>query len=187
MFEEQHRTQNVQIIIVYFFTAVALIGISFNVGESLLDSFQEITSGCTVLQMRSEQKADTKITGPLGFAVSASSTVQMTLVNEREVALGEFSDWDVIFEVPEAPGLGIAYLAYTTDAVPGSNQWKVKGIYLDASTLVGEIVATGVLNPGEEMVILVNPSPSVVTTSYDRATFVTPNGTSVKVIFKVVP
>ena len=63
----------------------------------------------------------------------------------------------------------------------------MKGIYLDASTLVGEIVDPGVLNPGEEMIILANPSPSVVATSYDRATFVTPNGTSVKVIFKVVP
>ena len=107
-----------QIVIIYFLTGVALIGISFNVGESLLNSFQEITGGWTVLQMRSEQKADTKITGPMGLAVSASSTVQMTLVNEGDVPVGEFSDWDVIFEVQEAPGLGIAYLAYTRTPCP---------------------------------------------------------------------
>ena len=45
----------------------------------------------------------------------------------------------------------------------------------------------GVFNPGEEMVVVANPSNQVKANTTDRATFVTPNGVVAKVIFEVVP
>ena len=153
----------------------------------LLATFESLTQSAISVRSRSEQRANTKIAGPLGLSVSATSTFQITLKNEGSVALGQFADWDVIMEVQKAPGLGIAYLTYTEDASPGANQWTVKKIYLNAASSTSEIVGPGVLDPGEEMVILANPSPSITANTYDRATFVTPNGIATKVVFEVVP
>ena len=173
--------------ITYLLTGVLIAMVVFTLGGDMLSTFRDFTDSWTSLQSRSEQRADTKITGPINLSVSATSTIQITIVNKGNVALGQFSDWDVIFEIQQAPGLGIAYLKHTSNASPGANQWSVQGIYLNASSTTPEIVDPGVLNPGEEMIVLANPSPSVIPNTHDRATFVTPNGVPSKVIFEVVP
>ena len=149
-------------------------------------SFTDVTTSWDVLQQRADSRADTRIAGPLGLTVSATSTVEITLVNEGDSALALFADWDVLFEVQESPGLAIAYLTYTTSTSPSANQWAIKGIYLNAASSTPETIDPGVFNPGEEMVIVANPSPSVQSGTHDRASFVTPNGSTAKVIFKVV-
>ena len=152
----------------------------------LLATFESLTQSAVSVRSRSEQSANTKIAAPLGLLVNATSTFQITLKNEGSVALGQFADWDVIFEILETSCLGIAYLTYTENASPGPNQWTVQGIYLDASSSTPEIVGPGVFNPGEEMIVLVNPDPSVAHKSYNRATFVTPNGITTKVILEAL-
>ena len=175
--------------ITYLLTGFCIAATVFTLAGDMLMSFDDVTDAWTESEARSEKKTGTRIAGPIGLSVSATSTVQITLENEGEDALGQFSDWDVIFEVQEAPGLAITYLTYTENAVPAANQWTVKGIYLDASAVppVEETVDPGVFNPGEEMVILAKPSPPVTANTYDRAAFVTPYGVVAKVIFHVVP
>ena len=173
--------------IAFFFTTTVLIVVLFAIGTDMLDTFGDVTDAWHVIEARTEERSDTKITGPLALSVSATSTVQMTIVNEGRVALGGFADWDVIFEVQTAPGLGISYLSYATSSSPAAGEWTAKGIYLDAASSAPEIVDPGVLNPGEEMVVLANPSPSVKANTYDRAIFSTPNGVALKTIFHVVP
>ena len=176
------------VVITYLVTAVLTLVTILTIGREMMVSFDDITSSWTTVQERSQDESDTKITGPIGLTVSATSTsVQITLANKGKTALGEFADWDVIFEIQKSPGLGISYLAYTENASPGADQWTVKGIYLDASALTDEIVDLGVLNPGEEMIVLANPSTPLVANTYDRATFVVPDGVNAKVIFEVVP
>ena len=154
--------------------------------ERMMASFADVTTSWDALQQRADGRADTRIGGPVGLSVSATSTVEITLVNEGDAALGLFADWDVIFEVQQSPGLAIAYLTYTTSTSPSTNQWAVKGIYLNAASSTPETVDPGVFNPGEEMVVVANPSPSVQSGTHDRASFVTSNGSTAKVIFKVV-
>ena len=88
--------------------------------------------------------------------------------------VARFSDWAVLFKVQKSPAL--AYLTYTTSTSPGSNQWSVKGIYLYATSSMPEVMDPGVFNPGEEMVVLANPSPLVLDGTHDRVTCVTPDG-----------
>ena len=80
---------------------------------------------------RSQAETDTRISGPIGMSVNATSTVTMTLANDGDVTLGRFADWDAIMEIQTSPGLKISYLSYTENASPGADQWTVKGIYLD--------------------------------------------------------
>ena len=163
-----------------------MAGVLFTIAGDMLGTFRDAADSWSDLHDRSQRRADTKLSGPIGLAVIATSTVQVTLTNEGKVALGQFAKWDVLFEIQEAPGLAISYLTYTEDSSPAANRWTVQGIFLAASTATPEIVDPGILNPDEIMKILANPSPSVKADTYDRAVFVTPNEVTAEVIFKVV-
>ena len=87
------------IVVTFLITASLLMSVVFTVGQDLVTTYDTVAGSWTVLLARSQQRADTKVAGPIGLSVSATSTVQITLVNEGEVALGKFGDWDVLFEV----------------------------------------------------------------------------------------
>ena len=173
-------------LVTYLIAAGLLIVTVFTLGEDLLFSFATATDSWSTLQARSDDKIGTRLSGPTGLSLNASSTVQITLVNDGDVALGPFAKWDVILEVQANPGLTISYLTYTTSTTPSAGQWAVSGIYLDASALTAEISEIGNFNPGEEMIVLASTTQAIVANTYDRATFVTPNGVTAKVIFQVV-
>ena len=176
-----------QVAIPYMMTALLMIVVVFGLGTDMVRIFDDVTGSWRVLQDRSDRQVDTRISGPIGLSLSATSTLQITLTNDGDAALGRFSDWDVIFEVQKVPGLGISYLRYTTSTSPATGEWTAKGIYLNAASSTPEIIDPGVFNPGEEMVVLANPSPSVTGNTYNRAIFSTPNGVAAKTIFHVVP
>ena len=140
---------------------------SLTLGDDLLATFDSLAHSAASVRSGSEESTNTKIAGPLGLSISATSAFQITLKNEGSVSLGQFADWDAIIHVQKAPGLGIAYL--------------------NVASSTAEIVGPGILDPDEEMVILANPSPSIVENTYDRAIFVTPNRIAIKVLFEVVP
>ncbi len=173
-------------VITYLITAGLLMVAVFSLADDLLFSFGTATDSWSALQARSDDKIDTRLSGPTGLSLNASSTVQITLANDGDLALGPFADWDVILEVQKNPGLAISYLTYTTSTTPSAGQWAVSGIYLDASALTTEISEIGNFNPGEEMIVLASTTQAIVANTYDRATFVTPNGVTAKVIFQVV-
>ena len=171
----------------FIFTMLFTTGAIMTFGGDMMGAFDSTTESWIAMQSRIEERADTRVTGPTGLSVSATSTVALTMVNEGDVTLGRFADWDVIFEIQENPGIDFAYLTYTTNATPAANEWTVQGIFLNAASSIAEIVDPGVFNPGEEMVILANPSPSVTANTVDRATIVTPNGVTTTVIFQIDP
>ena len=161
----------VHFVVVSLFSVVFLLGALLTINEALLRVFGQVTDGSRVVLERSLLREDTTIAGPTELTVKATTTIEITIANEGNVTLGRFSDWDVIFEILETSCLGIAYLTYTENTIPGKNEWSVKGIYLDASTLTPETLDPGLFNPGEEMIVLANPSPSVAHKTYNRATF----------------
>ncbi len=164
-----------------------MLSVVLTVGDSLIETFGDVSTEWVGQQDRIEDQADTRVTGPFGLEITASSTVQVTLINDGKEPLAMFDDWDLIFEVQESPGIDVVYLTYSSTTPPATGAWAIEGLYLNASSSTPEIVEPGVFNPGEEMVIIANPSPSVVADTYDRITFVTDNGTVTKVIFKVNP
>jgi len=164
-----------------------MAAVVLTVGDSLIETFGDVTTGWVDQQGRIEEQADTRVTSPFGLEVTASSTVQVTLTNDGSESLGMFDDWDLIFEVQESPGIDVVYLTYSSTTPPAAGAWAVQGIYLNVASSTAEIVEPGVFNPGEEMVIVANPSPSVVTNTYDRVTLVTPSGIVTKVIVRILP
>ena len=178
-----------QNVISYLLTFPLLMLTLFALGRDLVGTVDTLTSSSARLQVRSRERADTRIAGPIRLSLSATSTFEVTIANNGGVTLGKFGDWDVILEVQESPGLAVYYLKYTTDTAPGSDEWAVKAIYEDASAdpKIDETRDPGVLNAGEEMIVAVRPGTSVVANTTDRITFVTPNGIVSSVIFDVAP
>jgi glutamine cyclotransferase len=145
----------------------------------------------TQQEIRTTQEVNTTINGPeKRIEVQASSTIELTVHNAGNTPIHEFDRWDLVLENRlSTSSTSISYLSYTTSTQPGSNEWTLLGIYNNASstTRVLETFGPGVLDPGEAIVALLNPSPAVVPDTFDRATFVTPTGVTAKIIFKVLP
>ena len=173
------------VVITFALTFGLIFSASFYMGREMFVTFVSVLEGWDAQMLRLEQRTNTGIAGPFGLSVTEASTVDITISNIGDEPLGKFEDWNVIFELQDSSSLDFAYLTYTENASPSANEWTVTGIYMDASALTAEVVDPMVLNPGEEMIVRANPSPSVVAGYYDRATFSTPNGVTAKVIFRV--
>ena len=169
-------------VIIFFVLMATMMSVVFTLGRDLLGVFTDMRDSWALLETRSTQRADTIITGPGSLSVQTVPKIRITLTNEGDIAVGRFGDWDVIFEIQQSPGLAITRLAHTTSSFPASNEWTVQGIYLDATALTGEIVDPGILNPGEEMIVLANPNPPFGGDRYGRVIFVTSNGATAKVM-----
>jgi hypothetical protein len=78
---------------------------------------------------------DIEINTPLNrISLQASSTIELTLVNEGNIPLADFSNWDVIAEIKQATTTAISYLSYTTSTAPSTDEWTLLGIYNNASS-----------------------------------------------------
>ena len=92
----------------------------------------------------------------------AEDTLEVTLSNSGQTKLSNFTKWDIIVQYYDSGGTYyVKWLPYTTDEAPGNNQWRKKGIYLNAENLTAEVFEPGILNPGEEMVIEAKLDPPV--------------------------
>ncbi|MCH8062301.1 MAG: hypothetical protein IH861_07355 [Chloroflexi bacterium] len=173
------------IVITYSLSMMLILSTFFLIGREMFVTFVSVMEGFEAQLLRLEKRSNTGIAGPFGLTIIEASTVDITISNIGDEPLSKFEDWNVIFELRDSSSLSFAYLAYTEDASPAANEWTVNGIYRDASTLLAEVVDPNILNPGEEMIIRANPSPSVVAGYYERATISTPNGVTAKVVFRV--
>ena len=168
-----------------FMTAIIMAIFSI-LARDVTGVFDDLRASRTTQRVRAVQQIVTEFNRHANStSVAAAPTVRLTLINVGNTALAQFADWDVIFEIQGSPGLAIARLGHTTSSSPALNEWTVQGIYLDSTALTQEVADPGVFNPGEEMIVLARPSPSVTANTYDRATFVAPNGVTAKVIFEV--
>ena len=159
-----------------YLISLALFVVAFlTLGREMIATYDGVTASWTTLRNLSSEKANTRLTGPTGLSVSPTSTVEIILLHEGIVPIWRFKDWNVIFEVQQASGFEVLYLTYTENASPGANQWTDKGIYINASALTAEITDIGTLNPNEEIIVLANPSPSVLATKYNTPNFVPPH------------
>ncbi len=165
-------------------TALMIAGLAV-LSTSALDARWDLSEAVHSLLDRSHDGIDTKIV-PANPSTIGVVPLQVTLRNEGRTGLGQFSKWDLVLHVQERSGLRATYFTYTRDPSPGPNQWTVKGTYLDAETLTPQIVDPRLLNPGEEMIVLINPDPPLGACAYAKAIFATPNGVLAEALFQGV-
>ena len=96
----------------------------------------------------------------------------------------DFAHWDVVLQYSDATGsYFIEWLPFSSAATPGDNEWVVDAIYLDEQVPTPEVFNPGILDPGEEIVVLAKVNPSVGSGTNNLATVSTPNGVAVSINF----
>jgi archaellum component FlaF (FlaF/FlaG flagellin family) len=84
--------------------------------------------------------------------------VRVTVKNNGQVKLASFDKWDVIVSYIDDNGVSYSkWLPYTA-ALPGDDEWQKARIGLDGPI---DFFEQGILNPTEEMVVLIHVDPAV--------------------------
>jgi hypothetical protein len=155
-----------------FMSAIA-ISVLLAMGLGLMQSSWDLARSWINYQEQEIQRFEGRIKRIDDLPVTAVNLVQLNWKNDGGAPLADFADWDVILEIAEGSGIQISPLAYTASTTPGTNEWAIQGIYQDAALLTPEIADPGILNPDEEMVVLLNPSPAVTTNNFQRISTIT--------------
>jgi hypothetical protein len=97
--------------------------------------------------------------------------VVLRVLNTGQTNLDDFTSWDVIAQ-HEASSL--SYIVYSESYPPAYNEWTVDGISITGNG--PERFDPGILNPGEEMTLVINLWPEIDEGETARITVTTPNG-----------
>ena len=152
---------------------------------TVMSSFQAastVTESLKEMEMQAEDVRRTEI-DVLDNNDVGDGDIYITVENEGQTNLAQFSKWDVIAMYQDGGTDYSTYLEYTTDNPPGNNRWTVEGIYLPNDD--PEAWDPDILNPGEKVKLLIDLNPLMAKKTYGRITASTPNGvTSQAVIYR---
>jgi len=102
------------------------------------------------------------------------SEVEITLRNDGNTSLRNFSRWDVIVRYQDG---GTQWIPYSVTAVPG---WSDSGIFLNGGP---DIYEPGILNPAETLKINVRLLPAAADNTTNLAMISTDNGVNTQIAF----
>jgi hypothetical protein len=175
--------------IIFLFTSSLIIAVVMTFWEDMIDTYSILTNRWDTLNGEWEEQSNTLVSGPDGNAesITATSTIRIPLTNKGRIALKDYSKWDVVLELQQDPSLEVTYPTYTTSSSPSVNEWTVEGIYLDEAATIDKNRGPDIFDPGETLMMLVNPTSTMAGRFYNRATISTPNGFTVAVHFYVPP
>ena len=143
--------------------------------DTLSDSWKQMTQQAVELRRTEITSDDYTVSGD-------GEQVEIMVNNNGEVPLSNFTSWDVIVQYyTDNSSCSVKWLSYTSSALPEDNEWTVNGIYFNGSA---ETIEPNILNPGEEMKVLMQLNPSVGDNTTNRATISTPNGIATQIIFQ---
>ncbi len=111
--------------------------------------------------------------------------VEVSVLNNGEVHLAQFANWDVVVQYYDASGeYHISQLSYTENSSPGEGQWAIVNIYTDESLGQKEVFEPGILDPGEVMLMRLSlaPLPGAGTTNFVNVS--SANGVATSAQFK---
>ncbi len=151
--------------------SVALILISsITMTASSIRSTNKLADSIKQMEARTLEIRRTDISAaPPAFYTGGS--IDITVVNEGQISLTDFSKWDVIFQFQDGD---VVYLPYSEDVPAGNNHWVVAGIYRPGG--LPEVFDTGILDPGEQMTLSILVDPEIEVAETCRITISTHNG-----------
>jgi flagellar protein FlaF len=144
--------------------------------KAAINSVDNLGQSWKAMEVLSGERARTQMTVVDAIADGTGTNVYVTVRNDGQSRIGDFSRMDVILQyfTPSAT-YRLTWLPYT-EGVPGNNEWTVNAI-------VPDVFEPGILNPGEELTIQATVSPAVGTSTTNWATLATPNGITLSTYF----
>ena len=168
---------------------IALISIAIILSGTLtlvLSCFPTIDMLSTSWKQMTQQAGEMRRTeiAEIDAAVLLGGTqVEITIRNDGEVTLSDFDSWDVIVQYgSDNVSYSVEWLSYTATNPPqADNQWTVSELRFNGNP---ETIEPNMLNPGEEMEILMQLNTEVGEGTTNWATISTPNGVATQVLFQ---
>lgn len=169
------------IIISIICIALVVFG-GMTMAQGFFSSVDSSTLGWDTAKARDEAIMRTELSA-VSTTMPAAGSLKVTLRNDGQTKLSDFNDWDIIVQYYDgSDNYYVKWLPYTI-GTPANNQWTVAGIYQDASGGTAEVFETGILNPGEEIVIWAELSPAVGSGTTNLVVISTSNGISASTTF----
>jgi len=153
--------------------ALILLG-TVSYASSSLSSADVITNSFKNTVERARQIGRTNITATGALTNAGGSAVEVTLSNNGNTSLRNFSRWDVIVRYQNGATL---WIPYSAAAVPG---WSDNGTFLNGSP---DVFEPGIFNPAERLKINVRLSPAVAENTTNLAVIPTDNGVNTQIAF----
>ena len=168
------------ILIAGIFMAAVLLSISaFGPQAEVSEAMKKIETITGEMSRTEIETVTINVTG-------AGDDLEVTLRNNGQQSLHVGEEWDVIIAYDDSStstGLRVVHLAFTDAASPGSDEWVIEGIYLDAANSEAELFGRDVLDTGEELVINAKLASAISDSSTNTVALVTPNGVGVTAQF----
>jgi hypothetical protein len=155
------------VIAVIFFAIVTLSEHYLLAQDAISQSWQE-------MEARLEERSKTDLL-PIGAeTMGGGAIVNVTFRNEGRTKLADFDRWDVIVQYRGIDGQDyVQWLPYFSSG----DTW------VEIFPVEAEVFDPGIFNPGDEVVIQISVSPSVMAGTTNLATVVTTNGISASAVF----
>ena len=169
---------------------IALISIAIILGGTLtlmlsvMPSIDMFSTSWKEMTQRAGDMTRTQISTDNCTVLGGGNQVEVTVRNEGGVSLADFDSWDVIVKYyTDNTTYRVTWLPYDSSDPPAADdKWTGEGrIYFNGSA---ETVEPHILNPGEDMRILMQLSPVVAENTTNWVTISTPNGVASQVIFQ---
>ncbi|MGD9116284.1 MAG: hypothetical protein PVJ61_03785 [Dehalococcoidia bacterium] len=144
---------------------------TLNLAETSLSVVDKISSSWRQAEEQSYEIRQTGI-ATVNATVPDASHVEITIINEGAVSLGDFDRWDVIIRYQDGTAVWLPY-----NSVPG---WTVDSISFEGSP---ETFDPDILNAGEEMLLVLRLDPPLPSESTAEAAISTPRGIVARAMF----
>lgn len=152
--------------------AMIVVG-GMTLSSGILTSTDATALSVEEISIRDGDIARTGLDAVRAAELSWSDLLRVTVVNTGQTKLASFDKWDFIVHYSDANGVyHTEWLPYTTGNL-SINKWQKARIGLNGPI---EFFEPGILNPGEELVMLASLSPLPGDNTTGDITIATPNG-----------
>jgi hypothetical protein len=163
---------------------ISLVSIALTVIATITISMTVLTSAVRMTDSWSKMEQSVEETRRTSIRIAPPNdyyggNVTLSVANDGQTSLSNFGDWDIIAEYPSGQA---QYLTYSSEAIPGANQWVLESIHMTGNTTAQEVFDLNILNPCETAVLRLNLIPEIERQNYGRITVSTANGISSQTI-----
>lgn len=151
----------VVIIILIIVSTMTMTVSVFQSANNLADAWKD-------MEAQSVSISETEISAAGNYS---GGLVDVTVLNEGRTNLYDYSSWDAIIQYQSGDAF---HLSYAEDYPPGSGEWAIEGIFMVGGS--PEVFDPNILNPGEAMIVAINPEMEIGIGETARIVISTPNG-----------
>ena len=163
-------------VVISVFAIALIMGSVLVLTWGSLSSADQISLAWEQKVQRGSERGRTELSLIAADLVATSTYVDVSIRNTGQTALRDFGHWDVVMQyyaTSSNTGLHISWLPYTTTSPPPSGNWTVNGPYVNVA----------VFNSGEEMIVRINITPVIPTSTDNLITIGEPSGITVAAPF----